>query len=67
MTPTTDRNQQIIAAYLAGQTVTSLATEHGISRQRVNQIVRGAGVDHRKPGMAQKKAQQVLDRSACQE
>ena len=67
MTPTTDRNQQITAAYLAGQTVTSLASEHGVSRQRVNQIVRGAGVEHRKPGMAQKKAQQVLDRSACQE
>lgn len=51
MAPTTDRNAAIIAAYLAGQTVTSLATEHGISRQRVNQIVRPYA-PHRKPEMA---------------
>jgi len=61
MTPKTDRNQQIIAAYLAGQTVTSLAIEHGISRQRINQLVRAAGCAHRKPGMAEKKVQAVLD------
>lgn len=61
------RNSDIVSAYLAGQTVTSLAAEHGVSRQRVNQLVRAAGVGYRKPGMAQKKAQQALDRLACQE
>lgn len=55
MTPTTDRNQQIIAAYLAGETVTSLAAEWGVSRQRINQLVRDAGCAHRKPGMAETK------------
>lgn len=65
--PVAERNAAIIAAYQSGQTVTSLATEHGISRQRINQLVRAAGVEHRKPGMAQKKAQQVLDKVSCQE
>ena len=55
------RNQQIIAAYQAGRTITALAEEHQISRQRVNQIVRDAGCPHRQPGMAEKKVQAVLD------
>ena len=52
---TITRNQQIIAAYLAGETVTSLAAEWGVSRQRINQLVRAAGVPHRHPGMAETK------------
>ncbi len=55
MTPTTDRNQQIIAAYRDGKTITSLAAEWGVSRQRINQLVRAAGVPHRHPGMAETK------------
>ena len=49
---TTDRNQQILSAYLAGATVTDLAREHGISRQRVNALVRSQGAPHRRPTMA---------------
>lgn len=64
---TITRNEQIIAAYRDGKTVTSLATEHCVSRQRINQLVRASGAPHRKPGMAQKKAQQALDRLSCQE
>lgn len=64
---TITRNEQIIAAYRDGKTITSLAAEWGVSRQRINQLVRAAGCAHRKPGMAQKKAQQVLDRLSCQE
>lgn len=55
MTPTTDRNEQIIAAYRDGKTITSLAAEWGVSRQRINQLVRAAGVPHRHLGMAETK------------
>lgn len=51
-----DRNQQIITAYLAGETVTALAAQHQVSRQRINQLVRAAGCAHRKPGMAENRA-----------
>lgn len=46
------RNDEVIRAYVAGQTVTSIAERHAISRQRVNQIVRGMGLAHRRSGMA---------------
>lgn len=52
---TITRNQQITAAYLAGKTLTSIAAEWGVSRQRINQLVRAAGVPHRHPGMAETK------------
>ena len=52
---TTDRNQQIIAAYRDGKTINSIAAEWGVSRQRINQLVRAAGVPHRHPGMAETK------------
>lgn len=52
---TITRNEQIIDAYLAGETVTSLAETHNVSRQRINQLVRAAGVPHRHPGMAETK------------
>ena len=55
LSPVAERNAAIIAAYLAGQTVTSLAVDHGVSRQRINQLVRAAGVPHRHPGMAETK------------
>jgi len=61
MSGVSERNSAIIAAYLAGETVTSLASEHQVSRQRINQLVRAAGCAHRKPGMAEKKVQAVLD------
>jgi len=37
----TNRNQQIRERYLAGETISDLAQEFGISPQRVSQIVRG--------------------------
>ena len=37
----TDRNQQICERHLAGETISDLAREFGISPQRVSQIVRG--------------------------
>ena len=43
------RNQQIITAYQSGAGVTELAKEHGVSRQRINQLVRGAGCPLRNP------------------
>lgn len=56
---TITRNEQIIAAYLAGETVTSLAHTHQVSRQRINQLVRAAGCAHRKPQMALTKQSQA--------
>jgi Mor family transcriptional regulator len=52
---TITRNEQIIAAYRDGKTITSLAAEWGVSRQRINQLVRAACVPHRHPGMAETK------------
>ena len=55
LSPVAERNAAIIDAYLAGETVTSLAETHNVSRQRINQLVRAAGVPHRHPGMAEKR------------
>lgn len=55
LSPVAERNAAIIDAYLAGETVTSLAETHNVSRQRINQLVRAAGVPHRHPGMAETK------------
>ena len=38
---TWDRNREIIARFLAGETQTALAREFGVTRQRLQQIVRG--------------------------
>jgi len=50
------RNDEIVAAYEAGDTITSLAKLHGVSRQRINAMVRRAGCPHRKPLMAENRA-----------
>ena len=55
LSPVAERNAAIIAAYRDGKTITSLAAEWGVSRQRINQLVRAAGVPHRHPGMAETK------------
>jgi len=55
LSPVAERNAAIIDAYLAGETITSLAETHNVSRQRINQLVRAAGVPHRHPGMAETK------------
>lgn len=40
--PKITRNEAIRKRYAAGETLVSLATEYGISKQRVHQIVTGA-------------------------
>lgn len=40
----TERDEAIVKQYDEGKTMADLATEHGISRMRVRQIVRKAGV-----------------------
>ena len=39
MTEETPRNRQIVDRYAAGGTLAEVATEFGISRQRVHQII----------------------------
>lgn len=52
---THERNLQIVEAYLAGEAIMGLAIRFGVSRQRINQIVRAGGCPHRKPEMAEKR------------
>src|SRR6188472_2202865 len=37
-----ERNRVIVAAYRAGETITSVAARHGLSTERVRQLVRRA-------------------------
>jgi DNA-binding CsgD family transcriptional regulator len=51
----TERNAQICAAFIAGATCQAIADEHGITRQRVNQITRRAGLTKRRVAMYENK------------
>lgn len=43
--PLAERDKQIEAEYEGGSTMQAIADKHGISRQRVEQILRSAGVE----------------------
>lgn len=42
-----ERNERIVEAYLAGETMTAIGRSHGISRERVRQLIVRAGVTYR--------------------
>lgn len=44
MAAQTERNQEIVARYLAGESIGKLAIDFGVVRQRINQITKAAGV-----------------------
>ncbi len=47
-----DRNDSVLAMAAAKATYQAIATYHGISRQRVQQILKAAGVPYREPKKA---------------
>jgi len=51
---TEHRNKRIIASYMAGANIYQVADQFGISKSRVSQIVRRAGVSRRQGGKGRK-------------
>lgn len=47
--PDSDRNRAIVAAYRNEENTVDIADSFGITRQRVEQIARAAGLPHRHP------------------
>jgi hypothetical protein len=45
------RDEAIVEAFLAGRTTVQLATEHGLTKMRVSQIIAAAGVSRREGGL----------------
>ena len=41
----TDRNRMIVAERLSGETLEAIGSRHGITRERVHQIVKASGED----------------------
>lgn len=53
------RNETIASLFKAGQTVIQLASEYGVSHQRISQILHKLGVDQKSGGRAERKRMNI--------
>lgn len=49
-TPKTERNRQVAADYVNGESLATLSQKYGVSRERVRQLLERAGVKMRPQG-----------------
>lgn len=61
----TERNEAIVEAYKYGRTLNEIGEEHGISRERVRQILRRQGVSREEGGISLKASEKSKERRAA--